>query len=380
MYVTGVYEKLMMYFGIKGDEYVEPVANMIDYSPKGESASASLKDTIIIADESGVTGLDVEGKWKWNYVYELFEPVLETYNNLVLLTDLGGYSVFAFDENGLLWHMVFDKGIIAAYYDESTKYFLALHNDEDYKTCITVYDVKKGNKPLFTRKFGAYYMTKADISSDASQMAVSGFYQEAGISTAVVTFLRMRDGEVYTTETFHDNIYPYISYLKENALFIASTDQIVRIVRETTASSKMDTEKVIWERNADSTGLVCVNSFRDDYLIAAFSEINTNLVSDTTTSLIRIYNNKGEVVRKIELDGKARGISTGKDTFAVYTDHTVYLYNLKGFLISKFNLVSDIQGVSYLDTRVLFVSGQNQMAVVDMSGKSKTGGMLNEYC
>ncbi|HOA31579.1 MAG TPA: DUF5711 family protein, partial [Clostridia bacterium] len=133
--------------------------------------------------------------------------------------------------------------------------------------------------------------------------------------------------------------------------------------------SKMDTEKVIWERNADSTGLVCVNSFRDDYLIAAFSEINTNLVSDTTTSLIRIYNNKGEVVRKIELDGKARGISTGKDTFAVYTDHTVYLYNLKGFLISKFNLVSDIQGVSYLDTRVLFVSGQNQMAVVDMSGK-----------
>ncbi|NLN05581.1 MAG: hypothetical protein GX166_12370 [Clostridiaceae bacterium] len=369
MYVTGAYEKLLMYFGIKGDVYVYPVATMIDYSPKGRSASASINDTLIIADESGVTGLDIEGKWKWNHDYELYEPVLETYKDLVLLTDLGGYSVFAFDENGLLWHMVFDKGIIAAYYDEGTKHFLALHNDEDYKTCVTVYDVKNGNKPLFTRKFGAYYMTKADISSDASQMAVSGFYQEAGISTAVVAFLRMRDGEVYTTESFYDNIFPYVSYLKDNALFIASTDQIVRIVRETTASTKRDTEKVIWDRNADSTGLVCVKSFNDDYLIAAFSEINTNLVSDTTTSLIRVYDSKGETLVKIEVDGKARGIATGKDTFAVYTDHTVYLYNLKGFLISRYNLVSDIQNVSYLGTRVLFVSGQNQMAVVDMSGK-----------
>ena len=366
--MTGAYEKLLSRMGIKGDVYVDPVGVVIDYTPKGRCVSTAVKDTIIIADEDGVTGLDREGKWKWNKFYDLNDPVFETYKNLVLLTDVGGTSVFAFNEEGLLWQLQFDKGIIASYYNEKTKHILVLHNEDEYKTCLTVYDAKNNNKPLFTRKFGAYYMTKADISSDASQLAVSGFYQEAGISTAVISFLRTRDGEVYTTEVFDDNIYPYITYLKDNTLFAASSDQIVRIVRETTASSKKDTEKIVWERNANSVGLVCVNSFNDEYFIGAFSEINTNLVSDTTISVVRVYDTKGEVKKSFEVEGKVKGITTGKDTFAVFSEHSVSMYNLKGVLISKYDLLSNIQSVDYIDTRVLLVAGQQQMAVVDMSG------------
>lgn len=366
---TGIYEKFLYLIGIRSDHYVEAVGRIIEYQPKGENTCVALNGTIIVVDENGVTGLDSDGKWKWNVFFEFQKPVITTYSEVALLTDVGGTGVFCFNESGLLWHILHDKGVIASYINEKTGNLSVIHKEDSYKTSVTVYDIKNDNKPLFSRKFGAYYMMNVDISSDSSQMCLSGFYSEAGMSTAVLSFLRMRDGEVYTTEVFDDRIYPYIVYLKNNVLFAANSDELVKIVRETTASSSKDTNKVIWDRNANNTALVCLSEYKGMYLIAAFSEINTNLVSDALVSSIRIYDSNGKVKKEFAVDGKVLGIESGKNSIAIYTSTCVYMYSLDGELISKYDAVSDIRNVSYMGERVLFVSGVSKMAVVDMSGQ-----------
>lgn len=366
---TGVYEKFLKLVGVETDRFVEAKGQIIEYQPKGDNICVALKDTIIVVDENGVTGLDEDGKWKWNVFFEFNRPVVTTYSEIALITDVGGTGVFCFNESGLSWHILQDKGVIASYINEETGYLSVIHNEDNYKSCVTVYDIKNDNKPLFSRKFGAYYMMTADISADSSQMCLSGFYSEAGMSTAVLSFLRMRDGEVYTTEIFDDRIYPYIAYLKNNVLLAANSDELVRIVRETTASSSRDTKKVLWDRNANNTALVCLEEYKGQYLVAAFSELNTSLVSEALISTVRIYDSAGKIKKEFIVDGKVSGIEKGKNTIAVFTSNCAYMYNLEGILISKYEAVSDIRNVTYMGERVLLVSGVSKMAVVDMSGK-----------
>ncbi len=369
--LTDAFDKLMTVTGLKADKYVEARGVIIDYKPKGKFICTSINNTIIVIDENGITGLNYEGKWKWNIFYELLNPQVITYNSMVLITDTGGTSIFSFNESGLLWQMQFDQGVIASYYSDSTKHLSVIHKEDKYKTCITVYDTKDDNKPLFTRKFGAYYMMNADISSDASQLCVSGVYSEAGVSTAVISFLRMRDGEVYSTEIFDDKIYPYIKYIDKNILFAANSDEMIKIVRDTTASDAYDSEKVIWERNAQSTALLCIEQYKDKYILAAFSEGNNELVSNTTVSTIRIYKSNGKIEKEFLTDGKIKGIEEGKDTFSIYTDNSVSMYNLSGKCISRYNAVSDIKSISYIGKRTILVSGAQKLAIVYMDEKNK---------
>lgn len=366
--LTGKLGQTISFLGLNKNIYVQGQAATIDYQLKGKAITGSIKNTILIVDEGGLTALDEERKWKWHYPYEYENPLLITYNDMAILADLGGQDVYFFDEKGFINQLQFEEGIINVSYNQESKHLMVLHKEIGYKSCLTVYEGVKDGKALFTRKFASHYMISAAMSKDGTQVALSGFIEEAGKASAVISFLKVRDGEPYTSLIYEQKLLPYVGYLDNSVLFALSSDEIIRIVKETTASSKKDEDKILWERNNDSLGLVCANTYNRTYLITAFSEINDNYVSDKTFSIIRIFDSKGQEKLKFTIEGKAKGIETNKDSFIVFTDNNIFMYNIKGKLISDYNLISDLESVSYLNTRVLLVKGKHQMAILDMSG------------
>ena len=97
------------------DKVLTPTVTRVEYTPRGEYIISAIDGVVVICDENGATGIDAEGKWKWNSTLNASEPVFSPAGNLLLVTDKGGRSIWAFDGAGLKWRHITDTAIISAF-------------------------------------------------------------------------------------------------------------------------------------------------------------------------------------------------------------------------------------------------------------------------
>ncbi len=362
-YSVGGYEWFLLRMGWK-DVSVEPSGVFLEYIPTGAYKVAAIGNTILVCDENGVTGLDRDGKWKWQTSFEFRAPTLVANSDYVLLSDVGGTGVYAFGEDGLLWKEIYPDGVIGAFAAAGNQKITVIHQASSYKSAATLLDWKQDNRAVFSRKFGSYYMLTGSVSMDGSQMAVSGVYSESGRSSGAVVFLRTSDGEVFATEEYDGMVYPLAYYLKDNVLYLANSDSVRRVVKASTASSSKDADRVIWDRNAQTTKLLCAATLDDTYFVAVFGEGDEEWSTLSSVSTVCLYDGSGREQRSFQVEGKVLGIRTQKDTIALFTDHVIFVYNGAGQLIGSYDGLSDLESIDFLGTRVLVASGSGRIARV----------------
>lgn len=68
-------------------------------------------------------------------------------------------------------------------------------------------------------------MLAGAVSADGRQLALSGAYSKGGDAAGIVSFLRMSDGEVFTSDA-EDEIYVKMFYADDGRLFAANSDSV----------------------------------------------------------------------------------------------------------------------------------------------------------
>ncbi|MBP5729613.1 MAG: hypothetical protein J6X19_00270, partial [Clostridia bacterium] len=216
----------------------------VEYIPKGSYQMTAAGDALIVHDENGITGIDREGKWKWNSSLSARNPAITAREGSILITDQGDRSVWAFGPDGFLWRYIADQPLISAYYSDSGSELMVLCEQDEFESSLTLLSID-GDKltERFTRKFGTYHMLAAAETSDRSQLAVSGVYYSGGVLSGAAVFLRVSDGEVYSSLLTDNSLYLQLNYLDDGTLFASNSDSL-RLMRKMPAvSGKDDNDK-----------------------------------------------------------------------------------------------------------------------------------------
>ena len=113
--LTGGYEAFLDCIGVERDVEIRPEGRELDCSVGAVSICKATDNTIVIYDENGVTGYSPDGVWKWNTQCAFANPVLQSYKNFVLLADIEGHLIWAFDSDGIAWKYNFDNKVTGVF-------------------------------------------------------------------------------------------------------------------------------------------------------------------------------------------------------------------------------------------------------------------------
>ncbi|PWM20938.1 MAG: hypothetical protein DBX53_07560 [Clostridiales bacterium] len=358
-FAKGGYEKILDFLGIERNIAVTPTITEVACELKGEPVIAGVGGTIIIYDEQGVTGYGSDGKWKWNEACTLENPVVSYCGGSVVYTDSGGTAAYAFGPEGILWRYGSEKKLMAVFGGASGQICM-IHEENEYLSAATIfeYDEKSSElRELFTRKFGSHYMLAGAVSPDGRQLALSGAYSKGGDAAGIVSFLRMSDGEVFTSDA-EDEIYVKMFYADDGRLFAANSDSVRVLYHSLTASSEEDSDQEIWNRENGRELLADAVLVNGKYLVAALNSENSG------KTVVKGYDTAGKERLNFEISGNIIGMHTAGDAVLLYTDRYIYMYNEKGLLIGTQEAGFTIKKAVCTDSRHAAVYGDGRVLSV----------------
>ncbi|MBO7407709.1 MAG: hypothetical protein J6V14_08770 [Clostridia bacterium] len=339
----------------------------VEYIPKGSYQMTAAGDALIVHDENGITGIDREGKWKWNSSLSARNPAITAREGSILITDQGDRSVWAFGPDGFLWRYIADQPLISAYYSDSGSELMVLCEQDEFESSLTLLSID-GDKltERFTRKFGTYHMLAAAETSDRSQLAVSGVYYSGGVLSGAAVFLRVSDGEVYSSLLTDNSLYLQLNYLDDGTLFAANSDSLRLLRKMPAVSGKDDNDKELWSRGGGRTMIADTASFGSGLCAVVYSEDNTSGAGGMSAFVL--YDRSGKETVRTEIRGRVLGMEVCGDKAALFTDNAVFLLTRSGTVVGTSQFVEKVSGVAFLGSSSLAVDTASGMFIVDFTG------------
>lgn len=367
LYFTGVYEAIIIKLGILQEQEVSPQGTFFEYIPKGTADMIVIEDRVLIGDESGVSCFSKEGDWLWSKELSLASPVFVPAGDRVLAADIGGTGVHCFDKNGFLWTYIAEDTIMGLSDNCVGNRFVVLHRSAGYLSAATLLDVSSGGQALASRKFGECYAVSSSFSEAGDQLVIAGIAPEAGEISTVLTFMKTEGYEVFSTETVSGAFLPVVSYVKGNALFAAGGDSLRRLVKKAASASSEDICDMVWDREGGAEELVASCAVPRKYFITVSTSAGAEEDMEASCQLV-LYESDGQKYKAFSVAGGIEGVRFRGKTMALYTKNELYVYNISGQLIGKFDSVSQITDVEFISERVFAVCGASKMAKADFSG------------
>ena len=327
-FATGAYESFLDLLGIQRDVSVMPTITEVSAEFKGDVYLSGISDVSMIYDEQGVTGYDKSGKWIWNEACSVKKPMILKSDNYVLIAELGGTAIYAFNKDGAYWKYGVDNNIISVFCRDN--YVGVIHEESEYLSAVTLlqYDAEsKVIREKFTRKISNHYMITGAISLDCKQIVLSGMYSEAGKPCGIMSFIKVSDGETFANEVIEDNVYVKVGYSDNDTVFALNSDSVYMITKELSVSSANDKCEEKWNRNKNKGYIV------DAELLAEGSLVTSVVGNSPEKSTIRKFDKDGNESLSFEIDGNVIGMDSKNNNFLVYTNTHVFMYNSKGQLI-----------------------------------------------
>jgi len=363
-FVTGMYKPVFEFFGIDVQREYTAEGISVAFTPHGEYKISNADDTIMIFDETGVTGYDDGGVWKWHNDAKFIDPELKSYDDFVLASDYEGKIVSAFNSKGLLWSKTFDYNVRSAVAHDETGFVTVVTDSEEYNSEVYIIDYKNNSKAVFSGKFVDEYIVNASISPDCSQFALSGFYPEGDKTVGMIMFLRMSDGEIFSTEIF-DGIYPYIEYADNDTLIAANSESLLAITKTASVETKKDKIKTVWSRENNSNVLLGIDTIVNEGFCASFGSSD----EASGNSTVKYFDMNGELSEKNEYSERIHSVKAGRESFVLYSDTSLYFMSKSFKEKSRYGAMSDIESVEFINDERVFVCMQSRLMIVAFTEK-----------
>ncbi len=144
-------------------------ATEFQYDYAGDSAFASVGGGFVIAGESGIRYLNLDGEEALLTSKGLSDPVALSSGNEALVYSLGGKDLWLCGKKGLAWHAE-AEGVILSAHVNSAGWSAVCHELSGYKGAVTVYNQK--GEAVYRWYSGSGYVTGAALSESCRQLAV----------------------------------------------------------------------------------------------------------------------------------------------------------------------------------------------------------------
>ena len=276
---------------------------------------------LLTYSKDGAGCMDIKGNPVWNQTFEMQNPIVDIWENVVAIGDYNGRNIYVMDTNGVMGSITTNKPM--RNFCVAANGVVAVVLDDTNTTWIYLYDARGKELAYFrTTMKESGYPVSVSISPNAQLVCVSYLFVDSGQMKTSVAFYNF--GEVGQNSTnnyvsgydYLDVIVPIARFLDNKSLFAISDD---RIMFYSGPQKPVVAAESLISENVQSV------YYGNGYVGLVF-------ISTESSSRYRldVYHESGELRQSIEFDIEYSDILFREDQVIIYNESECHIYNGSG--------------------------------------------------
>lgn len=276
---------------------------------------------LLTYSKDGISSMDTKGSIVWNETYQMQEPIVEVNENAVAVGDYNGHIIYVMDEKGKVGEI--DTNLPIKDLCVSKTGIVAVVLEDRKLMRLNLYDAK-GNELVKSecRMNQTGYPMAVALSDNGEVMQVSYLYVDRGYMKSHVAFYNFSDIGQNSVDRlvggieYEDTIIPYIGFLNKESSFAVGNNRIS------------------FYGGAEKPVSVAENLLSEEIQAVYTGNEYVGLVYIDTTGAARhridIYDKKGNLILKQNIDIDYQDILIQKNSIVVYNNTECVMYNMSG--------------------------------------------------
>lgn len=276
---------------------------------------------VLTYSKDGISSTDAKGNIIWNETYQMQNPIVEVNDNSVAVGDYNGHIIYVMDEKGKVGEIdtnlpirdfcVSKTGIVAAVLKDISLTRLNLYDPKGKELVKSECRMNQNGYPIAVA-----------LSDSGAVMEVSYLYVDSGYMKSSVAFYNFSDvgqnsvDRLVSGNQYADTVIPYVGFLGKDSAFAVGNNRLSfysGAEKPVSIAEKLLSEEIqaVYTGN-EYVGLVYI---------------------DTTGAAryrIDLYDKKGNLVLKQNIDIDYQNILIQKNSIVVYNNTECVMYNLSG--------------------------------------------------
>ena len=323
------------------------------YSLSGMSVSdITITNTdLVLLNDNSIRVIDSTAKEISNIQHSFDHPVMQSSSGRILVYDIGAKNFRIQSKTRVLFEKQTDHMILTASIGRDGSVAVATRAD-GAESMLTVYD--KNHKETFKWACAKEHIVSCDVSDNGRMFVVAVLGINNGSVYSKVYIFEKNKTEAQASFDYEDCALTSVQFLSNETVMVLGNN-ICEIIKGDEVKEKVD---------------VSVNTPSRLYI----SDNNTAVLvlskySSTTQKIIKVYSKSGTECFTSEVDGIVKSVSTDGKYVAVLTDSQVCIYNMKGEMCGKADVNSDATDVAVYSRRTYVFSSESisEYSSVDIS-------------
>ena len=296
----------------------------------GETNSSEIYtygDRFILVTDTNITIYDSDGNKIRSIQHSLADPIGVAGGNMLLLYDLGGYSLMAVNDDGEVYRRTFSEKIIMA--ELGAKDYAAIVTQTDkYLSYMTVYD-PKGNEAFLWS--GGQRIADVTMNAEGNGCVVSTFKAEGGEIVSSVTSLNfMQSDPLFTIDNIPAMIYDTV--LSDDSVWVVGDSKLIHYATDGSVISQYDYNTELTFVDADSKTAAVVEKS----------------VTKGTFDLT-IANSSSSDIHQFSIENECRQITCKDGLVYILMNGQIAVFDNKGEQLATYDVSPDYQSFVFID-------------------------------
>ncbi|MCX7772425.1 MAG: DUF5711 family protein, partial [Clostridia bacterium] len=320
--LTGLYHRV---FAVGKAEFAQKVMQIASFDPDEPLSCAPVSGNIAVASISSLKVYDGDGNEKWYVPLSVKKPYIQSFNNKVLVADLGGRYFSLISDGRVLWEKTLDEDIVNASLSEDWVLVITKSKESGYKRTITAYS--PDGDTVSIRNVSDYFPFAAFHyrDFDPASFIVCGV-EASGLETnALFEFLNPsmnQRGSIRGQKEIYAGALP----LENQSLLLYGEKSLICVNQAL---------KTLWQQTLKDQAVTGASAIGRKFPVVA--ELDEALLSreKRLETTVKVLNTNGTDKAKLVLDAKVTGITASGRTAAVVAGPEVYFINEKGEIMDR---------------------------------------------
>lgn len=320
----------------------------MDFETGGTYAMIPFDGDILMYNNQQIRQMNEGGKTVWEDKVSMSQPIAETAEDYVLLTDLGGNNQSVLYKNGKKYREYnLGNDIISAKVNPKGWTVFATAT-VGYKGAVVVYD-KKGNE-RFRWNSGEGYITDVAFSEDGNWLAVAQLSSEGSRADSRIQFIDMRKKKVTATAEKNGSLIADIRFSDHRLLAVSDTEL---------CGFKTSGKEVF------SVSFAGKNPSRYD--ISSDKVLAFVATDNRGNAVVELYNTNGKLKGRYEADSTVHNLSVYDDMVVIGRNRDILYINQRGKLKKTATAQHDMKALGLFgDGHTALAAGNTDAYIVRM--------------
>ncbi len=308
----------------------------------GETNSSeiySYGEQFVLVTDTGITIYDGDGNKLKSIQHNLANPMGVPGGNMLLLYDIGGYSLIAVNEEGLIYSKTFTEKIILA--ETGSRDYAAIVTQTDkYASYMTVYD-PKGNEAFLWSS--GQRIVDVCMNSDGNGCIVSTIKANGGeIQSSITALSFMQTDPIYVIDNIPATVYDTF-YCKGDTLWALCDSKLLHLGTDGSIISQYDYNTALSSAALDKS-------------VAAVVEKSVERGSFDLT----ISGADSTDIFQISIDGECKHIACKDGLVYILIKGSLLVFNSSGEQMASYEVSNDYQSFVFIGD-VMYVEDYNNI-------------------